>query len=79
VVIFHEFEPLHVVVGRGSWWLFPKLGFVGLTARDYLGNILVSVTFHIHVKWKIYIVYGFTDFVLTFIICKQFFVVLIQL
>ena len=27
----------------GSWWLFPKLGFVGLTARDYLGEILNDV------------------------------------
>ncbi|XVF03726.1 hypothetical protein REPUB_Repub05bG0018600 [Reevesia pubescens] len=28
----------------GSWWLFPKLGFVGLTARDYLavGTIFSS-------------------------------------
>ncbi|KAK6229812.1 hypothetical protein SCA6_018763 [Theobroma cacao] len=24
------------IVTVGSWWLFPKLGFVGLTARDYL-------------------------------------------
>ena len=29
--------------GLGSWWLFPKLGFVGLSLRDYLGEIFVYV------------------------------------
>ncbi|XP_065631223.1 sodium/hydrogen exchanger 4 [Quercus suber] len=33
-----------VVITAGSWWLFPKLGFVGLTAREYLaiGTIFSS-------------------------------------
>ncbi|KAF5478998.1 hypothetical protein F2P56_005512 [Juglans regia] len=26
-----------IIITAGSWWLFPKLGFVGLTARDYVG------------------------------------------
>ncbi|KAK9673818.1 hypothetical protein RND81_12G192100 [Saponaria officinalis] len=32
------------VIAAGSWWLFPKVGFVGLTARDYLaiGTIFSS-------------------------------------
>ncbi|XP_022717895.1 sodium/hydrogen exchanger 4 isoform X2 [Durio zibethinus] len=32
------------IITVGSWWLFPKLGFVGLTARDYLavGTIFSS-------------------------------------
>ncbi|CAI0437385.1 unnamed protein product [Linum tenue] len=25
-----------VIISLGSWWLFPKLGFVGLTPREYL-------------------------------------------
>ncbi|XVE80465.1 hypothetical protein DITRI_Ditri14bG0141800 [Diplodiscus trichospermus] len=24
------------IITAGSWWLFPKLGFIGLTAQDYL-------------------------------------------
>ncbi|MBA0580355.1 hypothetical protein Gorai_022577, partial [Gossypium raimondii] len=24
------------IITAGSWWLFPKLGFFGLTAREYL-------------------------------------------
>ncbi|MBA0759346.1 hypothetical protein Gotri_022249, partial [Gossypium trilobum] len=28
------------IITAGSWWLFPKLGFFGLTAREYLGEIL---------------------------------------
>ncbi|KAB1226984.1 Sodium/hydrogen exchanger 4 [Morella rubra] len=37
-------KSLHVIVGLGCWWLFPKLGFVGLTAQDYvaLGTIFSS-------------------------------------
>ncbi|XP_059443189.1 sodium/hydrogen exchanger 4-like [Corylus avellana] len=33
-----------IIITAGSWWLFPKLGFVGLTARDYLalGTIFSS-------------------------------------
>ncbi|KAM4102770.1 hypothetical protein ACJW30_06G027300 [Castanea mollissima] len=33
-----------VVITAGSWWLLPKLGFVGLTAREYLaiGTIFSS-------------------------------------
>ncbi|XP_044473806.1 sodium/hydrogen exchanger 4 [Mangifera indica] len=32
------------IITAGSWWLFPSLGFVGLTARDYLalGTIFSS-------------------------------------
>ncbi|OMP04300.1 Na+/H+ exchanger [Corchorus olitorius] len=32
------------IIAAGSWWLFPKLGFVGLSARDYLavGTIFSS-------------------------------------
>ncbi|XP_010545261.1 PREDICTED: sodium/hydrogen exchanger 4 [Tarenaya hassleriana] len=32
------------IIAAGSWWLFPKLGFAGLTARDYLaiGTIFSS-------------------------------------
>ncbi|KAJ0045204.1 hypothetical protein Pint_04005 [Pistacia integerrima] len=26
------------IITAGSWWLFPTLGFVGLTVRDYLGE-----------------------------------------
>ncbi|KAL2927826.1 Sodium/hydrogen exchanger 4, partial [Bienertia sinuspersici] len=25
------------IISVGSWWLFPKVGFAGLTIRDYLG------------------------------------------
>ncbi|KAG2682434.1 hypothetical protein I3760_11G191400 [Carya illinoinensis] len=25
-----------IIITAGSWWLFPKLGFFGLTARDYV-------------------------------------------
>ncbi|KAF5478997.1 hypothetical protein F2P56_005512 [Juglans regia] len=33
-----------IIITAGSWWLFPKLGFVGLTARDYVavGTIFSS-------------------------------------
>ncbi|GMY31098.1 sodium/hydrogen exchanger 4 [Fagus crenata] len=33
-----------LIITAGSWWLFPKLGFVGLTARDYIaiGTIFSS-------------------------------------
>ncbi|XP_048498463.1 sodium/hydrogen exchanger 4 isoform X2 [Beta vulgaris subsp. vulgaris] len=32
------------IISTGSWWLFPKVGFAGLTARDYLaiGTIFSS-------------------------------------
>ena len=32
---------MHVIVGVGSWWLFARFGFTGLSAQDYLGVILV--------------------------------------
>ncbi|KAG7957774.1 hypothetical protein I3843_11G192400 [Carya illinoinensis] len=33
-----------IIITAGSWWLFPKLGFFGLTARDYVavGTIFSS-------------------------------------
>lgn len=34
-----------LIITAGGWWLFPKLGFVGLTARDYLAvGIIFSST-----------------------------------
>ncbi|KAI9184797.1 hypothetical protein LWI28_001129 [Acer negundo] len=45
-IVIAEFssEFQHIVVHIGSWQLFPKLGFTGLTARDYLaiGTIFSS-------------------------------------
>lgn len=38
------FKFKHFIVYLGSWWLFPSLGFVGLTARDYLGEFLFHFT-----------------------------------
>lgn len=33
------------IISFGTWWVFPKLGFEGLTARDYLGEILFIFVF----------------------------------
>lgn len=56
VLIFTSF-PIYL----GSWWLFPKVGFAGLTARDYLGklSLFILIIFHVclfiifmFVKWS---------------------------
>lgn len=33
-------------IGLGSWWLFPRLNFIGLTARDHLGEVFVFFFLH---------------------------------
>lgn len=48
---------LNVTVRLGSWWLFPRFGLVGLSARDYLGEILRYIYTHIH--REIYCIYIF--------------------